>query len=92
MFDDRMFPLAYLITFRCHGTWLHGDVRGSMDRQEHHAYGTPHIPFNPKLEKFETAQLRGSPVLLDATQRAVVEKAICEVCEHRGYRLKAVNV
>ena len=24
-FDDNEFPLAYLITFRCYGTWLHGD-------------------------------------------------------------------
>ena len=32
-FDENEFPLAYLITFRCYGTWVHGDERGSMDRR-----------------------------------------------------------
>jgi hypothetical protein len=31
-FNDDHIPLAYLITFRCYGTWLHGDSRGSVDR------------------------------------------------------------
>jgi hypothetical protein len=39
-FDDNEFPLAYLITFRCYGTWVHGDDRGSMDRK-HNIYRTP---------------------------------------------------
>ncbi len=33
-------PLAYFITFTCCGTWLHGDERGSVDR-EHNTPGTP---------------------------------------------------
>jgi hypothetical protein len=32
MWNDTDIPLAYLITFRCYGTWLHGDKRGSIDR------------------------------------------------------------
>jgi hypothetical protein len=36
-------PLAYFITFTCHGTWLHGDERGSVDRG-HNAPGTPFLP------------------------------------------------
>ena len=43
------FPLAYLITFRCYGTWLHGDVRGSMD-SKHHVYGAPKIAANQPFE------------------------------------------
>jgi len=27
--NDTDIALAHLITFRCHGTWLHGDERGS---------------------------------------------------------------
>jgi hypothetical protein len=41
---DRV-PLAYLITFRAYGTWLHGDSRGSVDRF-HNRYGVPLIPAN----------------------------------------------
>jgi hypothetical protein len=33
-------PLAYLITFPTYGTWLHGDERGSVDR-DHNLPGTP---------------------------------------------------
>ncbi|MEW6126916.1 MAG: transposase [Acidobacteriota bacterium] len=86
------FPMAYLISFRCYGTWLHGDVRGSMDRRGHHIYGTPKIKPNHALAKKEAAQLKYSPKQLDASRRAIIEKAIQEVCEHRGYRLLAFNV
>lgn len=32
MWNDTDIPLGYLITFRCYGTWLHGDERGATDR------------------------------------------------------------
>jgi hypothetical protein len=31
-FRTEDIPLAYLISFRAYGTWLHGDRRGSVDR------------------------------------------------------------
>jgi len=40
MWNDTDIPLAYLITFRCYGTWLHGDERGSVDRF-HNQYQSP---------------------------------------------------
>ena len=33
IWDDNEFPLAYLITFRTYGTWLHGDERGWYAKQ-----------------------------------------------------------
>jgi len=90
-FDDNEFPLAYLISFRTYGTWLHGDNRGSMSRKQN-KYGTPRIPPNPGLQRAEMKQLKHPPVKLDEWQRPVVEKAIREVCEHRGYWLRAINV
>ena len=89
--DDNDFPLAYLISFRTYGTWLHGDERGSMSRK-HNKYGTPRIPHNPRLQKAELAQLKHPPVTLDGWQRPVVEAAIREVCQHRGYWLHAISV
>ena len=44
-FNDDHTALAYLITFRCYGTWLHGDSRGSVDRF-HNRYGAPLIAAN----------------------------------------------
>ena len=90
-FDYNEFPLAYLITFRCYGTWLHGDERGSRDRK-HNKYGSAFIAANSNLVRFEFSQLKHHPSILNARQRQVVERAVREVCRHRGYLLRAVNV
>ena len=90
-FDDNYFPLAYLITFRCYGTWLHGDERGSIARKQN-SYGSERIEPNLRLERSEQAMLKSKPLQLDARQRPIVEKAIREVCSSRQYHLQAVNV
>jgi REP element-mobilizing transposase RayT len=90
-FDDNVFPLAYFISFRTYGTWLHGDERGSVNRKQN-KYGTPRIAPNSLLEKAERSLLKYPPVTLDGYQRSVVEKAIREVCKHREYKLLAINV
>ncbi len=90
-FDDNEFPLGYLITFRCYGTWVHGDARGSTDRR-HNTYGAPKIIPNALLERSDLRQRKHLPVILDSRQRQVVEQAIRGVCEHRKYVLRAVNV
>jgi len=84
--------MAYLITFRTYGTWLHGDERSSMNRRQHNQYGTPKIAPSQQLVKAEQAQLKQLPVTLNQAQRVVVEQAIRDVCTHRGYQLLAVNV
>jgi len=45
-------PLGYLITCRTYGTWLHGDARGSVDR-DHNVYGTPMRDPNSALQQAE---------------------------------------
>jgi REP element-mobilizing transposase RayT len=90
-FDDNEFPLAYLITFRCYGTWLHGDARRSMDRK-HNTYGTPKIAPNPQLEASDAGERLHEPIRLDARQRQVVERAVKKVCDYRGFFLRAINV
>ena len=90
-FDDNEFPLAYFMSFRTYGTWLHGDERGSVNRKQN-KYGTPRIAPNSRLERSERNVLKHPPVRLDAHQRPVVENAIREVCEHRSYTLLAINV
>jgi REP element-mobilizing transposase RayT len=90
-FDDNEFPLAYLITFRCYGTWVHGDERGSMDRS-HNTYGTPKIAPNQPLQRSDMKQLAHPPIMLDARKRLIVEQAVKEVCDYRRYILRAINV
>jgi len=84
-------PLAYLITFRCYGTWLHGDKRGSADRL-HNVYGSPFLPDDEKRKEEERRRLKQAPVRLDEAHRIAVDKAVREVCGHRGWTLLAINV
>src|SRR5882724_3064369 len=91
-FDDNDFPLAYLITFRCYGTWLHGDKRGSYRRNSRLLTGVSQIPPRPRLEAAEHQQLKHASTRLTKSQRMTVEEAVRDVCKHRGYRMRAINV
>jgi hypothetical protein len=64
-FQGRTEPLAFLITFRSYGTWLHGDERGSIDRRRYHTYGTPVMPANIKLSEDEAAELKNPGITLN---------------------------
>jgi hypothetical protein len=55
-FERNDFPIAYLITVRCYGTWLHGDDRLSVDRHGHDVYGTPRRAASPILETVDETQ------------------------------------
>lgn len=90
-FNEEHKPLAYFISFRCYGTWLHGDVRGSVDRP-HNIYGTPFLAPDQQRKYEEFRRLKHEPVSLDEMRRPVVEKTIREVCEHRNWLLRAINV
>jgi REP element-mobilizing transposase RayT len=83
--------LAYLVTFRTYGSWLHGDERGSVDMHGKNIYGTPKIVPNRELESEMRENLNQDVPLLDKRQRETVEEAIKEICEQRGYFLHAVN-
>lgn len=91
MWNDRETPLAYLITFRAYGTWLHGDGRGSTDRHNN-IYRTPHINPNPDWLNHNRQQLSHGPVTLDAARRRAVEFAIMDTCRRRFWDLTAHNI
>ena len=91
-FQDSSYPLAYLITFKCYGTWVHGDARGSVDRKTFNRYGTAKMPARLSLKESDITQLKAPSLKLDASQRAAVETAIREVCTFRQYELIAINV
>src|SRR5687768_9145536 len=91
LWNDTDTPLAYFITFRAYGTWLHGDKRGSVDRHNNQ-YGTPRIPRNDTWQRIEGELLKHPPVKLDARRRTSIKKAIRETCEKRGWFLRALNI
>lgn len=91
MWNDRDTPIAYLITFRCYGTWLHGDKRGSITRFNNQ-YQTPYLEANVIWENQNQAKLKSEPVSLNSRQRELVEETIREVCKFRNWVLHAINV
>jgi len=90
-FNEEHTPLAYLITFRSYGTWLHGDERGSVDRHQNR-YGTPYIAPNKPWRQYNERLLKHQPVELTALHRTAVDAAIRDTCDKRGWLLHAVNV
>jgi REP element-mobilizing transposase RayT len=88
---ERAVPLAYLITFTCYGTWLHGKDPFSVDR-DHNIPWTPFVAANCKREESEQRRMDQPPYELDAPRRQVVLNAIREVAEHRGWELYAAHV
>ena len=90
--DDNDAPMAYLITIRTYGTWLHGDERSSVDLRGQNIYDTPRVKPVKKLNRLMERNLAEKPFLLDGSCRAHVEEAIREVCRHRKCGLPAINV
>ena len=91
--DDNEGPIAYLITFRTYGTWLHGDDRTSVDRHNgKNLYGAPKIAPNSHLTRLMSDKRAADEFLLNGPRRGVVERAIRNVCEFRKYSLHVANV
>ena len=91
MWNDTDIPLAVFFTFRCYGTWLHGDERGSIDRHNN-IYGSPRISPNQDWKNYNQAGLNRPPVELGARQRVAVEQGIHELCQKRGWEIFAINI
>ncbi|MGE3953248.1 MAG: hypothetical protein AB7F88_18260 [Pyrinomonadaceae bacterium] len=91
-FQDRSIPMAYLITFRCYGTWLHGDERGSMDRRYYNRYGEAKIIPGAEAKARKAKLLKHEPFFLGEAESRIVDAALREVCSVRGYALFALHV
>jgi len=91
MWNNTDFPIAYLITFRSYGTWLHGDQRGSVDRFSN-LYNSPYLPPDWNRRERELKRMKAESVTLNARQRELTERAIRETCVIRDWTLRAINV
>ena len=91
MWNDTDIPLAYFISFRAYGTWLHGDARGSIDRFNNR-YKSPYIRPNDKWQQHNQQLLRRPPLTLRTAHRKAVKSAIRDTCNRRKWFLQAINV
>jgi REP element-mobilizing transposase RayT len=89
-FKDDHKPLAYLITFRSYGTWLHGRA-DSVDRF-HNLYGQPKLTANEKRIQYNLRLLAQPPVKLSSRRRKAVAEAIRETCDIRRWSLWSFSV
>ena len=91
-YEENAFPIAYLLTFRTYGTWLHGNEHGSARRNGNNSFGgariTPSVPLKELMQDLQ----KEPSFLLNAEQRKCVEAALLEVCEFRKYLSRAMNI
>jgi hypothetical protein len=73
VWKENTFPLAYLLTFRTYGTWLHGDERTSVRRDGWNRFGHPRYKENPTLERWTSEEMKSKPFILTARMRVVVD-------------------
>lgn len=78
-------PLAYFLTWTTYGTWLPGDRRGWVSRDE-----GLQLP-KPSRKLTALTRMAEEPCTLNDAQRAIVEMTIAEHCRIRGWELFAVN-
>ncbi|EAQ79951.1 hypothetical protein [Blastopirellula marina] len=78
-------PVGYLLTWTVFGTWLPGDKRGWVRRNQ-----GDQLPDEVR-ERYAGANMSEATTLLDNRQRKLVEETIRAHCSHRGWELHAVN-
>ena len=84
------YPLAYLITFCCYGTRLHG-AEGSVTRYLNEP-GTPTLPANPELLDDTRARMKREAYRMDARRRQMVLQALIELSSVMDWALLAAHV
>jgi len=77
-------PLACFLTWTTYGSWLPGDERGWV------AKPGEFLPPDAHLEQASRSLMTEPPLILDSTQRELVESTIADHCRHRGWHLHAV--
>jgi REP element-mobilizing transposase RayT len=98
--------LAWLVTNTTYGTWLPGDVRGSVtsvrdrrpgdpaaaSRLEHDKPGEAWEPSLPGLRRSAQKQMKGPPIYLTRPHAETVLAQFLETAGHRGWVMIAASI
>jgi REP element-mobilizing transposase RayT len=84
-------PLAYLLTFTCYGSHLHGDERGSVDREHNHVGSRGVNPYRAWVNASRSI-MTDECYRLDEDCRRIVLASMRQVCEYRQWDLIAAHV
>jgi REP element-mobilizing transposase RayT len=83
MYSAAMRVLAYHITWGTYGTRLHGDRRGTVDR-EHNELNTPVLGYDEHRWEQSRENLKYPPIRMTREQMLFIQEMIPKLCE-RGY-------
>jgi len=83
--------MNYFLTFRTYGTWLHGDERGSVDR-EHNQFGEPLLEASGERQVRAQRIMKSGACVFGEAQRECVERTLREVAQFRAWSIHAVAV
>jgi hypothetical protein len=97
---------TWLMTNTYYGTWLPGEMRGSVTsvrdqrkgepasqlRIEHDLPGTPCEDEIPGLRQASLEQMKGPPIYFDVRQAEVLLAQLRETATHRSHLLLAVSI
>ncbi|MEO8540916.1 MAG: transposase [bacterium] len=83
-------PLALFVTLSAFANRLHGDERGTVDRQ-HNSHGEPTLGRNDARLGFESNILSAPPMHFTTLLRSAIESAIQEACDFRDWQLLACH-
>jgi REP element-mobilizing transposase RayT len=84
-------PLAYFITFSTYGTWLHGDGRGSVDRNTT-TPGEPLLPRDDELHRERRILMKQPAYRMGIEERTTVLVAVRQHAEFRSWKVLAAHV
>lgn len=81
-------PIGLFVTLSAYGNRLHGDERGTVDRWNN-SFGEPTLPPGDARRQYETRVQKYPSMKFDAVARSIVEAAVAEAAEFRGWLLAA---
>ena len=90
----------WLLTWTTYGTWLPGDIRGSVTsvkegegpRHRHNRHGTAYDGPMPGLRRSALDLMKGDPVWLEAAHAAVALQQFQEIANHRKWTIMAAAI
>jgi hypothetical protein len=84
-------PYGYFLTFTCYGVRLHGDRRGSVDRQ-HNGVGARYLQEDALRNAAEQKLMTAEASSLPPVERSVVLDEIVSSCAKQHWGLHAAHV
>jgi REP element-mobilizing transposase RayT len=85
--ESFMSAIAYHLVWTTYGTWLHGEVRGWVEKNRHVIR-----PPDSKREALARGRMAEQSIVLSSEERAIVDDTIHRHCQIRNWCLHALNV